>query len=89
VIGAFPADRRAALIAELEPLMLDVADEHPWREWANAEAHASGRRRPGAVSRWNATRDLSFIPLRPERVVEVKYEHREGNRFRHLAHFVR
>jgi len=89
VIGAFPAARRAALVEELEPLLLDEGDDHPWREWANAEAHAEGRRLPGAVSRWNATKDLSFVPLRPERVVEVKYEHMEGNRFRHLAHFVR
>jgi ATP-dependent DNA ligase len=89
VIGAFPAARRAALIEELEPLLLQEGEDHPWREWANAEAHTGGRRLPGAVSRWNATKDLSFIPLRPERVVEVKYEHMEGNRFRHLAHFVR
>jgi ATP-dependent DNA ligase len=89
VIGAFPAARRAALISELEPLLLRAGDDHPWQEWANAEAHAGGRRLPGAVSRWNATKDLSFVPLRPERVVEVKYEHMEGNRFRHLAHFVR
>jgi ATP-dependent DNA ligase len=89
VIGAFPAARRAALVEELQPLLLKDGEDHPWREWANAEAHASGRRLPGAVSRWNATKDLSFVPLRPERVVEVKYEHMEGNRFRHLAHFVR
>jgi len=89
VIGAFPAARRAALIKELEPLLLRDGDDHPWHEWANAGAHAGGRRLPGAVSRWNATKDLSFVPLRPERVVEVKYEHMEGNRFRHLAHFVR
>jgi len=89
VIGAFPAARRAALVEELEPLLLAEGEDHPWREWANAEAHAEGRRLPGAVSRWNATKDLSFVPLRPERVVEVKYEHMEGNRFRHLAHFVR
>jgi ATP-dependent DNA ligase len=89
VIGAFPAARRAALIEELEPLLLTEGEDHPWHEWANAEAHTGGRRLPGAVSRWNATKDLSFIPLRPERVVEVKYEHMEGNRFRHLAHFVR
>jgi ATP-dependent DNA ligase len=89
VIGAFPATRRAALVEELQPLLLKDGEDHPWREWANAEAHASGRRLPGAVSRWNATKDLSFVPLRPERVVEVKYEHMEGNRFRHLAHFVR
>jgi ATP-dependent DNA ligase len=89
VIGAFSAARRAALIQELEPLLLQEGEDHPWREWANAEAHTGGRRLPGAVSRWNATKDLSFIPLRPERVVEVKYEHMEGSRFRHLAHFVR
>jgi ATP-dependent DNA ligase len=89
VIGAFPAARRAALVEELQPLLLKDGEDHPWREWASAEAHAGGRRLPGAVSRWNATKNLSFVPLRPERVVEVKYEHMEGNRFRHLAHFVR
>jgi ATP-dependent DNA ligase len=88
VIGAFSAARRAELVSELEPLLLRDGDEHPWQEWASAEAH-QGQRLPGAVSRWNATKDLSFVPLRPERVVEVKYEHMEGDRFRHLAHFVR
>jgi ATP-dependent DNA ligase len=88
VIGAFSAARRAELVAELEPLMLRAGDTHPWQEWANAEAH-QGQRLPGAVSRWNATKDLSFVPLRPERVIECKYEHMEGTRFRHLAHFVR
>jgi ATP-dependent DNA ligase len=88
VVGAFTAQRRAELVGELEPLALRDGDEHPWREWANAEAHA-GQRLPGNVSRWNATKDLSFVALRPERVLEVKYEHMEGTRFRHLAHFVR
>ena len=88
VVGAFTATRRAELVGELEPLLLGDGDTHPWSEWASAEAHA-GRRLPGAVSRWNATKDLSFVPLRPERVLEVKYEHMEGTRFRHLAHFVR
>jgi ATP-dependent DNA ligase len=88
VIGAFSAARRAELVGELEPLLLREGDEHPWQEWASAEAHA-GQRLPGAVSRWNATKDLSFVPLRPERVIECKYEHMEGTRFRHLAHFVR
>jgi ATP-dependent DNA ligase len=88
VIGAFSAARRAELVGELEPLLLREGDQHPWQEWANAEAHA-GQRLPGAVSRWNATKDLSFVPLRPERVIECKYEHMEGTRFRHLAHFVR
>jgi ATP-dependent DNA ligase len=88
VVGAFPMRRRAELVAELEPLLLRDDDTHPWQEWANAEAHL-GQRLPGAVSRWNATKDLSFVPLRPERVLEVKYEHMEGTRFRHLAHFLR
>jgi ATP-dependent DNA ligase len=88
VVGAFTAKRRAELVDELAPLRLRDGQPHPWSEWANAEAH-QGQRLPGAVSRWNAQKDLSFVPLRPERVVEVKYEHMEGNRFRHLAHFVR
>jgi ATP-dependent DNA ligase len=88
VVGAFTAKRRAELVDELEPLLLGEREEHPWQEWASAEAH-QGQRLPGSVSRWNATKDLSFVPLRPERVLEVKYEHMEGTRFRHLAHFVR
>ncbi len=88
VVGAFTAQRRAELVAELEPLLVTADHEHPWQEWASAEAH-QGQRLPGNVSRWNATKDLSFVPLRPERVLEVKYEHMEGTRFRHLAHFVR
>jgi ATP-dependent DNA ligase len=88
VVGAFTAKRRAELVDELEPLLLGEGEDHPWQEWASADAHP-GQRLPGNVSRWNATKDLSFVPLRPERVLEVKYEHMEGTRFRHLAHFVR
>ena len=88
VVGAFTAKRRAELVTELEPLLLAERDVHPWSEWASADTH-TGQRLPGAVSRWNATKDLSFVPLRPEVVLEVKYEHMEGTRFRHLAHFVR
>jgi ATP-dependent DNA ligase len=88
VVGAFTARRRAELVGELEALMLADGEEHPWQEWASADAHQS-QRLPGNVSRWNATKDLSFVPLRPDRVLEVKYEHMEGTRFRHLAHFVR
>jgi len=87
VVGAFTASRRAELVDELEPLMHE-GEGHPWHQWAEAEAHQQ-QRLPGNVSRWNATKDLSFVPLRPERVLEVKYEHMEGTRFRHLAHFVR
>jgi len=88
VVGAFTAKRRAELVNELEPLLLGAGDDHPWQEWASAEAHQS-QRLPGSPSRWNAQKDLSFVPLRPERVLEVRYEHMEGTRFRHLAHFVR
>jgi ATP-dependent DNA ligase len=88
VVGAFTAKRRAELVEELEPLLVDAGDEHPWQEWASAQAHQA-QRLPGNVSRWNATKDLSFVALRPERVLEVKYEHMEGTRFRHLAHFLR
>jgi bifunctional non-homologous end joining protein LigD len=86
VIGAFPMARRKELFEELQPLVTDF-DHHPWA-WA---AQEMGSRTPttGATSRWNAGKDLSFTPLRPERVVEVKYDHMEGNRFRHTAQFVR
>ncbi|TAM89658.1 MAG: ATP-dependent DNA ligase [Jatrophihabitans sp.] len=88
VVGAFPARRRAELVDELLPLVPGEDEQHPWSGWADAQAHQA-QRLPGAVSRWNATKDLSFVPLRPERVLEVRYEHMEGTRFRHLAHFVR
>ena len=82
VIGAFPMARRRELFAELQPLVVDVAD-HPW-SWAAALGHA-----PEGGSRWNPKKDLSFVPLRPERVVEVRYDYLEGARFRHPPQFVR
>jgi ATP-dependent DNA ligase len=82
VIGAFPMARRRELFAELQPLVVDVAD-HPW-SWA---AGMSGG--PEGGSRWNPKKDLSFVPLRPERVVEVRYDYLEGARFRHPPQFVR
>ncbi|MEJ7786070.1 MAG: ATP-dependent DNA ligase [Solirubrobacteraceae bacterium] len=86
VIGAFPMARRRGLFTELQPLVTDF-DDHPWN-WA---AHEAGERTPrkGEGSRWNAGKDLSFVPLRPERVVEVRYDHMEGQRFRHTAQFNR
>ncbi len=86
VIGAFPMARRKELFAELQPMVCDF-EGHPWA-WAEQEA---GTRTPqeAAGSRWNAKKDLSFTPLRPELVVEVKYDHMEGVRFRHTAQFVR
>ena len=86
VIGAFPAARRKELFTELQPLVTTF-DNHPW-DWAKL---AEGNRTPRSseFSRWNAGKDLSFIPLRPELVVEVRYEHMEGDRFRHTAQFNR
>jgi ATP-dependent DNA ligase len=85
VIGAFPLARRRELLAELQPLVVDVAD-HPW-SWA---AHAPrAPRAPEGGSRWNPGKDLSFVPLRPERVVEVRYDYMEGARFRHPPQFLR
>jgi ATP-dependent DNA ligase len=82
VIGAFPLARRRALFTELQDLVVDVAG-HPWN-WA-AEFGAA----PEGGSRWNPGKDLSFVPLRPERVVEVRYDYMEGARFRHPPQFVR
>ena len=70
----------------MQPLVTTF-DDHPWA-WATQE---EGERTPrkGEGSRWNAGKDLSFVPLRPERVVEVRYDYMEGVRFRHTAQFVR
>jgi ATP-dependent DNA ligase len=86
VVGAFPMERRIELFGELQPLVTTF-EAHPWN-WAQ---HEAGQRTPraAAVSRWNASKDLSFVPLRPERVVEVRYDHMEGPRFRHTTQFVR
>jgi ATP-dependent DNA ligase len=86
VIGAFPLARREELFEEMQPLVTTF-DEHPWA-WARQE---EGTRTPRNAegSRWAAGKDLSFTPLRPERVVEVRYDHMEGVRFRHTAQFVR
>jgi ATP-dependent DNA ligase len=88
VAASFPMARRKSLVAELEPYVADDPSQHPWGEWADQEAHASTRM-PGAVSRWSAGKNLSFVPLRPELVVEVAYEKMEGDRFRHTAQFRR
>jgi ATP-dependent DNA ligase len=86
VIGAFPAAMRRKLFTEMQPLVTSF-DGHPW-DWAK---QMEGERTPrkGEGSRWNAQKDLSFIPLRPERVVEVRYDYMEGERFRHTAQFER
>ncbi|MBO0681099.1 ATP-dependent DNA ligase [Mycolicibacterium sp. S2-37] len=86
VIGAFPMAARRTLFTELQPLVTTF-DHHPWN-WA-AHVDPDVMRRYGGGSRWNAGKDLSFVPLRPERVVEVRYDHMEGARFRHTAQFNR
>jgi ATP-dependent DNA ligase len=88
VAASFPMKRRAELVDELSPYAVEDLAGHPWAAWAEADAQATGRL-PGAVSRWNAKKDLSWVPLRPELVVEVAYDHMEGTRFRHTAQFRR
>jgi len=87
VTSSFTMAMRRQLAKELEPLRRDAMREHPWREWASAAAESS--RMPGAQSRWSAGKDLSWEPLRIERVCEVKYDHMQGDRFRHAAQFLR
>jgi ATP-dependent DNA ligase len=87
VTSAFTMQERRQLAKELAPLRQDAMREHPWKEWAGAAAESS--RMPGAHSRWSAGKDLSWEPLRIERVCEVKYDHMQGDRFRHAAIFVR
>jgi ATP-dependent DNA ligase len=87
VTSSFTMAMRKALVKELAPLRQDAMDEHPWREWAGAAGESS--RMPGAQSRWSAGKDLSWEPLRIERVAEVKYDHLQGERFRHAAIFLR
>lgn len=91
VTAAFPNAVRKQLVAELAPLRKDALKGHPWRDWAEAQADAAakGQRLPGASSRWNQGKDLSWEPLRPEGVCEVSYDHMQGTRFRHAAQFVR
>lgn len=86
VVGAFTMARRRELMTELQPLVTDF-DEHPWA-WAK---QLQGERTPrkSETSRWNSGKDLSFVPLRPERVLEVRYDYMEGARFRHTTQFVR
>jgi len=89
VASSFAAGLRSQLVDELEPLRDNALEGHPWREWAVAEAHEAGQRMPGGLNRWNAAKDMSWEPVRIERVVEVRYEHLQAGRFRHNARFVR
>jgi ATP-dependent DNA ligase len=87
IAASFSMAMRQQLAAELEPLRKHALAGHPWRDWAEG-AHA-GTRMPGGQSRWSAGKDLSWEPLRIERVCEVKYDHLQGDRFRHAAIFLR
>jgi len=86
VIGSFSMAVRQELFLQMQPLVTSF-EGHPWN-WA---AHEGGERTPrkNEMSRWNNGKDLSFIPLRPDRVVEVRYDYMEGRRFRHTAQFER
>ena len=88
VTSAFTMATRRSLVDALEPLRRNALGTHPWRDWRSDDAHAAIRM-PGGQSRWSAGKDLSWEPLRVERVCEVKYDHLQGERFRHAAHFLR
>ncbi len=88
ITSAFTMAVRKQLAIELAPLRANALHDHPWRDWASASDDAANRM-PGAQSRWSAGKDLSWEPLRVERVCEVKYDHLQGDRFRHAAIFLR
>jgi ATP-dependent DNA ligase len=88
VTAAFPMAQRKSLVDTLAPYRDHALEGHPWGGWATAAAEAGGRM-PGAQSRWNAGKDQSWEPVRPELVVEVRYDHLQGDRFRHATSFVR
>ena len=91
VTSSFTMAKRAELVSFLDPYRRDAMQDHPWRDWALAEAAAAGegQRLPGATSRWNRGKDLSWEPVRPELVCEVAFDHLQGDRFRHAATFRR
>jgi ATP-dependent DNA ligase len=87
VASGFSTARRRELLAELSPLRENALDGHPWREWKEHEAE--WQRMPGMTSRWNRGKDLSWEPVRAERVCEVAYDHLQGMRFRHATRLLR
>jgi ATP-dependent DNA ligase len=86
ICASFTTKRRQELVEELAPLRESALDDHPWKEW---RIDPGVQRMPGITSRWNRGKDLSWEPLRPERVCEVAYDHLQGTRFRHATHFLR
>jgi ATP-dependent DNA ligase len=91
VCASFAVKFRKELAELLEPLRVDALENHPWRDWAEMqqEHHSAGGRMPGAVSRWNAQKDLSWEPVRVERVIEVEFDQLQSGRFRRVARFIR
>jgi ATP-dependent DNA ligase len=89
VCASFPMAKRQDLVKFLEPYRTDALEGHPWKSWASPGEDETVQRRPGAMSRWSQGKDLSWEPLRPELVVEVAYDHMQGDRFRHTAQFRR
>jgi len=91
VCASFTAAKRRELVDFLAPYRQHALTGHPWKAWAESEAGEgwAGRRMPGGQSRWSQGKDLSWEPLRPELVVEVAYDHMQGERFRHTAQFRR
>lgn len=87
VCASFPATKRRELVKFLKPYQKDALRNHPWRNWSDVEAATT--RMPGGQSRWSQGKDLSWEPLRPELVIEVAYDHMQGERFRHMAQFRR
>jgi ATP-dependent DNA ligase len=86
VCASFTMEKRRELVAFLAPYRVNALDGHPWRSWAT---DADGQRMPGGQSRWSQGKDLSWEPVRAELVLEVAYEHMQGDRFRHMAQFRR
>ena len=89
VCASFTETRRRELVDFLAPYRRDALANHPWKNWADLPGEGMGRRMPGGQSRWSQGKDLSWEPLRTELVAEVAYEHMQGARFRHMAHFRR
>ena len=85
VAASFTMKRRAELLDEFAPYRMDSLDGHPWQAWATQDD--DGQRKPGATSRWNAKKELDWVPLRPELVVEIAYDQLQGNRLRHTGQF--
>lgn len=91
VCASFAAPKRRELVEILAPYRKNALAHHPWRNWEENGANGQDQehRMPGAQSRWSNGKDLSWEPVRPERVVEVTYEHIQSGRFRHMSHFKR